>query len=127
MATVGGSIQECSIAGRVFAVAADADVTVKLGGASNDVQANGNGTARQIKTIEAWSISGLNVEIDNNRADHDFLQGIADGNEYVSITLTYADGNTRQGKGTITGGLEGSSQNATASLNLMGEGKLELQ
>lgn len=127
MSTVGGSIQECSIDGRVFAVAADADVTVKLGGSSNDVQANGNGTVRIIKTTEPWSVAGLNVEIDNNRGDHDFLQERADGNVLVSVTFTHADGNTRQGKGTITGGLEGSTQNATASLNLMGEGKLELQ
>ncbi len=127
MATVGGSLQECSIDGRVFAVAADADVTVKLGGSSNDVQANGNGTTRIIKPLEPWSVAGLTVDINNDRGDQDFLQRLADGNVLVTVTLTYADGNTRQGKGTITGGLEGSTQNATASLNLMGEGKLELQ
>jgi hypothetical protein len=127
MATVGGSIQEVSVDGRNFAVAADADVTVKLGGFANEVQANGNGTVRVLATNEPWSVSGLQVEIDNNRADHDFLQEKADSHALVTFSITYADGNTRQGKGTITGGIEGSSSSATAALSLMGEGKLELQ
>jgi len=49
MAATGGSIESITMDGREFAVAADAESQRKLGGFENEVQANGNGTARIIK------------------------------------------------------------------------------
>lgn len=127
MAAVGGSIESVSVAGRIFAVAADADGTRKLGGYSNEVQANGNGTARIVKTYEAWSIEGLTLVVDDSRGDHEFLQDVAEGNGMVPITITYVSGITYQGTGTITGGIAASSQNATAEVAFGGEGALTAQ
>lgn len=127
MPAVGGSIESISIRGRLFPVAADADANRKLGGFENELQPNGDGSARLIKTRVAWVIDGLTVEIDEDRADHEFLQEIADDPDYVPITITFASGSTWQGRGTVSGELQVSSQNATASLSLSGPGKLTQQ
>lgn len=127
MAAVGGSIESVTINGREFAVAADAEAQRKLGGWENEVQANGNGTARIIKTRVPLSIDGLTLSVDDDRGDHEFLQAIADGTDFVPIALTYASGITYQGEATITGEMQTSSQNATAAVSLMGPGVLTKQ
>lgn len=124
---VGGSIESISIRGRILPVAADAEANKKLGGFENEIQPNGDGTGRLVKTRVAWAIDGLQVEINDSRADAEFLQEIADGLELVSITITYASGVTYQGDGTVTSEVQSSSQNATASISLAGVGKLTQQ
>jgi hypothetical protein len=108
-------------------VASDAEANKKLGGFENEVQANGDGTARLVKTRAPWSIDGLQVEINDSRADAEFLQEIADSLEFVSITMTLASGVTYQASGTITDEVQSSSQNATASIKLSGPGGLSQQ
>jgi len=125
--SVGGSVQNCSIDGRSFAVAADADVTVNIGGFTNEVQANGDGTARTVKTRVPWSASGIALVIDESRGDLEFLQDVAASTEDKPIALEFASGTVRQGRGTITDNVELSSQNTTAPITLMGPGKLERQ
>lgn len=127
MAAVGGSIESVSINGRTFAVASDAEANRKLGGFENEVQANGNGTARLVKTRVPWSLDGLQVEVDDSRGDAEFLQEISDGNVFVPIAITFASGMTYQAEGTITGELQTSSQNATASVSLGGPGNMTSQ
>lgn len=127
MPAVGGSIESISIRGRLFPVAGDADVNRKLGGTENELQPNGDGTARLIKTRVPWMLDGLTVEIDEDRADHEFLQEIADEHDYVPVTITFASGSTWQGRGTISGELQVSSQSATASFSLSGPGSLSQQ
>lgn len=127
MAAVGGSIESVTIRGREFPVAADAEAQRKLGGWENEVQANGNGTARIIKTRVPLSITGLTLEVDDSRGDHEFLQEVADLSDFVPIGITYASGSTYQGSATITDELQSSSQNATASVSLSGPGILTRQ
>lgn len=127
MGAVGGSIESISIRGRLFPVAADAEANKKLGGYENEVQSNGDGTARLVKTRVPWMIDGVQVEINDTRNDAEFLQEIADGLELVPITITLASGVTYQGTGTITGEIQSSSQNATASISLSGAGTLTQQ
>lgn len=127
MPAVGGSIQSITIDGRIFAVASDAEANKKLGGFENEVQANGNGTARKIMTRVPWSIDGLQVEIKDNQKDHEFLQEIADRQDFVSIEIELASGTIYNGTGTITDEIQGSSQSATATIKVGGPGKLEPQ
>jgi hypothetical protein len=127
MAGVGGSIEAISLSGRIFAVAADAEAQRKLGGFENEVQANGNGTARIIKTRVPLSIDGLTVEVDDTRGDHEFLQDLSNAKDYFAISITYASGTVYQGTAIITGELSASSQNATAAVSLMGPGELTKQ
>jgi len=127
MAAVGGSIEEVTLSGRSFAVAADAEAQRKLGGFENEVLANGNGTARIIKTRVPLSIDGLTIEVDDSRADQEFLQELADRPDFWVLAITYASGITYQGTAQIVGENPASSQSATAAISLMGPGVLTKQ
>jgi hypothetical protein len=127
MAAVGGSIESITINGRNFGVAADAESQRKLGGFENEVQANGNGTARMIKTRVPLMVDGLTLECDDARGDHEFLQSVSNANDFVPIAITYASGVTYQGRATITGELQASSTSATAAVSLSGPGELTRQ
>jgi len=127
MAATGGSIEEVTLSGRSFAVAADAEAQRKLGGFENEVQANGNGTARLIKTRVPLSIDGLIIEVDDDRGDQEFLQELANRNDFWVLAITYASGSTYQGTAQIVGENPASSQSATAAISLAGPGILTKQ
>jgi len=126
-APIGGSIESITIDSQPFAVAADADATMSLGGWSNEVQPNGNGTSRIIKTRIPWTLSGLTVAIDDDSGNQAFLQSIADGNQWVPCTIRMASGVIYQGTGTVTDNIERSTQSATCTVSLSGQGKLTQQ
>jgi hypothetical protein len=127
MAAVGGSIESITLAGRNFAVTADAESQRKLGGFEIEVQANGDGTARMIKTRVLLMIEGLTVEIDDDRADQEYLQELTNRNDFFPIVISYASGNDYQGSAQIVGETTASSQNASASISLSGPGVLTKQ
>ncbi len=127
MAAVGGSIEELTLAGRSFAVASDAEAQRKLGGWENEVQANGNGTARLIKTRVPLSLDGVVVEIDDDRGDHEYLNEVAGRKDFIVIAITYASGSTYQGTAQLVGEYAASSQSTTAPVSLMGPGILTKQ
>lgn len=123
----GGSIENISIKNRLFRVAADADSNRDLGGFTNEIQPNGDGSARKIMTRKPWMLDGLTVEIDNTNQDLEFLQEVADMNDYVAMTITYVDGFSYSGRGTVSGDLQAGSNSATADISLSGPGRLEQQ
>lgn len=127
MAAIGGSIESVTLEGRSFSVASDAEVSRKLGGFENEVQANGDGTARLVKTRVPLMLDGLTIQIDDGRGDNEFLQDLANSNDFFPIAITYASGETYQGSAQITGEMQVSSQAATASLSIMGQGILTKQ
>lgn len=127
MSAIGGSIESVTIRGRLFAVAGDAEAVRKFGGFENEVMANGDGTARLIKTRVPLSIEGLTLEIDDSREDQEFLQESADLKDFWVLGVTYPSGITYQGTAQITGDFGSSNQNATATVNLSGPGKLTRQ
>lgn len=127
MAAIGGPIQDVSIDGRLFSVAADADSGRKYGGFENEIEPNGDETVRIIKSRVPWMIDGLSLAYDDNQADLEFLQAVADSAEPVDITVTYVSGVTVEASGTIVGELKGSSKNATVPVTLGGGGKLGQQ
>lgn len=121
---VGGSILEVSIGGRVFAVAADSDSNRDIGGFMAEVEPNGNGTARKILTRKPWALDGLNLEVDDDRGDIEYLQAIADGPDYVPVIVSYVSGISYTGQGSVTNELQASSQSATVPVSLKGPGTL---
>ena len=127
MTAVGGSIEEIEFAGRTYAVPGDNEAQLKIGGFENEVQPNGNGTARLIKTRAVNQINGLLVEIDYTNGDFEFLQEAADRNDFEVISITLADGTVYQGRSQIVGELQGSTQSATASVSFAGPQKLTQQ
>ncbi len=120
MSAVGGSIESVTLDGRPFPVGADIEAQVKLGGFENEVQANGNGTVREIKTRVPSSIDGLATEVDSDRGDHEFLQELANRNDLFPVAISYANGATYQGRMAITGEIQASTQNASVTFSLMG-------
>jgi len=127
MPAIGGSIESVTLAGREFHVAADAESQRKLGGFENEIQSNGDSTARLIKTRVPLSVDGLTVEIDDDRGDQEYIQELSDRNDFWPLAITYASGVTYQGTSQIVGETQASSQNATCAISLMGPGKLTKQ
>ena len=126
MAT-GGPIETVSLDGRNFAVSADSDAGVKIGGSENEVSPNGNRTVRLIKTPVPWMVSDLVIEIDDSRDDHEFLQGLANRQTLFPVAVIFASGVIRQGTGQIVGEISMSTAQATASVSLSGQGELTRQ
>lgn len=127
MAAVGGSIESVALDGRIFSVAADADSNRKMGGFENEVQSNGDGTGRLLKTRVPSSIDGLTLSIDEDRGDAEYLQELQDRPDFFPVAVTYASGVVWQGDMQITGEVTISSANATASVALMGTATLSRQ
>jgi hypothetical protein len=119
---IGGPIENLGIDGRGFSVAADAGVNRDLGGFTNTVEINGDGTARQIKERRPFLIEGLTVDVDDAAGDQEFLQGVADKKGFVSIDITFANGATYSGEGTITDAIVYDSQKSLAEIKLSGTG-----
>ena len=127
MTAIGGSIESITIAGREFAVAADADTGRKLGGTENTIEMNGNGTGRIIKTPIPSGLTGLVVSCDDSRGDQEFLEDIKNGNNFVPVAPTYASGITYQGVAIITGELVFNNQSSTMAFDMQGAGKFTKQ
>lgn len=127
MSATGGSIESVTLDGRNFPVAADAESQRKLGGFENEVQSNGDGTARLIKTRVPLAIDGLTLETDDDRGDQEFLQELSNRNDFWPGAITYASGHTYQATLQIVGETQASSQNATTAVSLMGPGILTKQ
>ena len=118
MAAVGGSIESVTLDGRTFSVPADAEVTRKIGGWENEVEANGDGTGRLIKTRVPFSLDGLTVSIDDTRDDAEYLQELQDRRDFFPVSITFASGKTYQGTGQITGEAGTGSQSTTADISI---------
>ena len=127
MTAIGGSIEEVTMNGRSFSVAADADSNRNLGGFQNAIEANGDGSARIIKTRMPFKVDSLTVTIDDSNGDLEFLQDLADASDFFPITVTYASGETYEGSGQIQDELQVNTQAQTVSLTVCGPNKLTRQ
>jgi hypothetical protein len=120
MSAIGGSVAKVTLKGRMFAIAADADVTLKLGGFENEVQANGNGTVRGIKKRVPSMAESVTLSVDSDSDDLTFLQDLANLDALFPVEYVMANGSIYSGEQQITGELKYSSQNATATVTLSG-------
>ncbi len=127
MTAIGGSIEEVTLAGRSFAVAADSDSSRSIGGFFNESIANGDGSARLIKTRNLWKLEGISLVLDDSNGDHKYLQDLANQKRYFPQTFTFASGATLEGTGQIEGDIMLASQTQTSDLSFCGPGNLEQQ
>jgi len=127
MPAIGGSVTGFAIDGTVFSVMADADPNRDLGGFTADVKATGDGDAIMTLTAKPWKIDGLTVALDDAGQLQERLQEIVEKKDWVPVVITMASGLSYSGRGTVTGDIQRSSQNATVELALMGPGKLTQQ
>ena len=98
-----GPAESITIAGRRFACNADDDVTIQLPGFTNETKMHGDGGAHLSKSRKPGSISSLNVYIETERDDLEYLQDIADRLDFVDISLTLCDGTVYSGSMQLTG------------------------
>ena len=127
MSAVGGAPISVSIGGRRFSIVKDNDANRRLGGSSNAVEENSDGSTRLIKTRSSWRFDSLQVAINDDNGDHEFLQGIADDNGYGAIYVEYTSGVIFQGTGTIVDDIQHAAQSTTATISLAGDGVLTRQ
>lgn len=127
MSETGGSVESVTLDGQTFSVAADADVQQKLGGFENEVQPNGDGSARLVQTRVPWSLTDITISIDPAAGDLEFLQALVDGGAFFPCTITEVSGVIWQGNGQLTGEIPRSLQATTAAIALMGTGTLTPQ
>jgi hypothetical protein len=129
MAVIGGPVENVSIAGRTFGVPQDSEVMIVLGGDQNTVEPNGDGaTARIIKEKVPFKISSLSVVIDDDRDDHQFIQDVVDGTDFVDIALSMPkSGDVFYGQGIIIDEIPRSVKKATMELTISGQGRLDKQ
>ncbi len=121
---VGGAVESVTIDGREFSVAADADVQMQLGGKTKATEANGNGTARTLLTPVPWMLEDVQLSIDDQNGDLEFLQALSDAPGEQPITITLASGQAYAGTGSVNGDVKQGTANTTAPITLSGTGKL---
>ena len=127
MAAVGGPIESVEIDGRYFSVAADADAGRVLGGFTNEIQSNGDGTARLIKSIKPWQIDGLTLAVDDLLDDQEYLQNKADENGFFPLNVTHASGSVYGGTGQLIDELKFGNASSTVPVTFGGPQKLTQQ
>lgn len=124
---VGGPIESVSINGRNFSVAEDAELTVVYGGDQNEIMMNGDDSARLGKSKIPWKVSGIKLQINPDNNDHEFIQDIINGTDFVDYEHTEVDGNVYYASGQIVEEVGKSTKDATAELTFSGPGRLTKQ
>ena len=127
MAAIGGPVESVSIDGRYFTVAEDADAGRELGGFTNEIQSNGDGTARLIKSRKPWQVDGLTLAVDDLLDDQEYLQDKADQNGFFPLNITFASGSVYGGTGQLVDELKFGNAATTVPVTFGGPQKLTQQ
>ncbi|GHV90449.1 hypothetical protein AGMMS50268_09520 [Spirochaetia bacterium] len=98
-----GPAESITIAGRRFACNSEDDVTIQLSGFTNEVKMHGDGSSHVAKSRKPGKIDGLNVYIDHERDDLEFLQTETDKHSYLDTSITLCDGRVYAGSLQMTG------------------------
>lgn len=99
----GGPIESITIKGRRFAVDAESDMDLNLGGFINEVKPNGDGSSRIVKSRRLAMAKGGALSVDNDRSDNEFLQEVSDEITPVDVDVTLVDGTVYSGNMSIVG------------------------
>ena len=125
--STGGPVESVEIDGRYFAVAADSEGNRDIGGFVNEIQPNGDKTARLVKTVKPWMLDGLSLSMDDFLEDQEFIQGKADQKGFFPIVFTFASGVVYGGTGQIVDELKFANSNTTMPVSFSGGGGLTQQ
>jgi hypothetical protein len=116
----GGPIESITIAGRRFSTDGEDAAKIALGGFSNEVVANGDGTARIKKSRVLAKISDLNIQIDPNKDDLEYVQEKRNEHTFFDTSVTLVNGTVYAGAMQITDEVEYDSKEGTAGISLVG-------
>ena len=120
MAAIGGPLESITINGRTFPVAQDSGPSTDLGGDTNTIEMNGDRTSRIVKELRPALLESINVQIDHDNNDLQFLDDIQQGTEFVPISVTFVEQTVYSGSGIITDPVVLNSDKATAEIKLSG-------
>ena len=116
-----GPAESIVIAGRRFPCNSEDDVTVRLPGFTNEVKMHGDGSSHNVKSRKSGKLSGINVYINHEEDDLEFLQEQMDKHENIDIVLTMCDGTVYNGNMQIVGeSTEESSKEGWAPIEFEG-------
>ena len=126
MAINGGPIEEINIHGRPFTVVGDSGGTRGLGGKESEVKVDGAGNPYASSSRVPSGLSDLDILVDDDRGDQEFLQDIANRAAFGNVTVTFNSGAIYGGLMTISGEIKFDVKESKCSISLMG-GKLTKQ
>lgn len=116
-----GDIAQLMIEGREFDVKGeDANVSIDLGGFSNEAGISGNGAMHVTQRRKVAGFSDCPVSVDDSRQDLEYLQGIVDAGELVPVTITLASAITYAGSLIPVGDVAKATGDGTLSLEMRG-------
>jgi hypothetical protein len=116
----GGPIESITIKGRRFAVDAESDMDLNLGGYTNELKPNGDGSFRSVKSRRLAMAKGGALSVDNDRGDNEFLQSVADEINPVDVDITLVDGTVYSGNMAIVGEFVYKTKDAICEVELSG-------
>lgn len=115
-----GSFESVNINGRRFTVDAEATVTYKYGGYTNEVKPNADGSFRNLKTRKVGMMSAIPIVMDDSKDDEEFIQATMDSLGFISFSATKVDGTVLAGQGQIVEDPETDVKEGTKELNYAG-------
>lgn len=127
MSAIAGPIVKFTVDGREFAVKSDSNSMRSIGGKSNTVDPLGNGSAILVQNDILWEISDVELEIDDLRGDHEFLQDRSNSSRFYAFTAKYSSGVVYQGTGHIIGEMKYDNLKSTMTIGASGPGRLTQQ
>jgi hypothetical protein len=115
-----GPFESHTLGGRRFAPDAEDAVQMQLGGKSNDVVPNGDGTNRVKQSRIVASIEGANLQFDPENGDVEYLQELRDAGKLFDYSGTTNDGTIYSGSMQIVDDLKFDFKEGTVSITLKG-------
>lgn len=117
----GGPLESITLDNRRFSVDGEANVMLSLGGYTNEIKPNGDGTFRIIKTAKVAKLKACPIVIDNARGDMEFIQERMNLSEPFSAFATEVDGTVWEGSVMISGDPEKSTKESTMEIEVHGQ------
>jgi hypothetical protein len=95
----GGDIRQIMIGGREFDPAPEGAVKIILSGFVNENRPTGNGRLHTKQTRKLGGFDDLAISVDPERGDIEYLQGLANGQEAFSASISLPSGVIYSGTG----------------------------
>ena len=115
-----GCIESIVINGRRFTTDADDSCEITYDGFNNEVKPNGDGTNRIVKSRHAGAIEGLNITLNSENDDMEFLKECQDSMDFFDVSATLVDGTVIGGSMQLTDAVKADMKEGTAGITLNG-------
>lgn len=113
------------VGNRTFAVQTDQGITLDLGGYKGERQSYGNGQGHKKMNAKPWKLGGLQVPIDIDNGDLEYLQEISGSPIDAVITWQHVNGFIYKGEGSIEGDVQWNSNTGFLALEVSGSGEMK--